>query len=87
MSAFTPAPTPTGAPVQPTAPVIRAAPAPATPAAAPAGSAPLAPPAAPVAAKAEEYSSAAGCLTLSLLTIAAFGALALFVALFGDIRM
>ena len=71
MSAFTPAPTPTGAPAQPTAPAARPEPGPATPA----------------AANAEEYRTAAGCLTLSLVTLAAFGALALFVALFGDISM
>jgi predicted lipid-binding transport protein (Tim44 family) len=38
-----------------------------------------------VGAAPEQYRSAAGCLILSLATVAALGALALFVALIGDV--
>lgn len=71
MSEFTPAPAPTGAPADPTAPP-----------AAPSAATPLRP-----AAAKEEYRTAAGCLTLSLVSLAALGVLVIFVVLFGDIRM
>jgi len=72
MSALTTAPTTTS-------PVAPAPPQPAIPP----------PPGAtgPRAAAPEEYHTFAGCLTLSLVTLACLGALALFVAIFGDVSV
>ena len=75
MSTFTPAPTPATTTTPPATPTPARAkdPSTAAPTSHPAGAAP------------EQYRSAAGCLMLLLATVAALGALALFVALFGDV--